>query len=479
MLPPLARALREGRALVSLGLLANLAVDGRFHVGDLATGSGPTLRVKATVQGPSWSQVDLVTLFADGVKLREQPVEPDAGSRSGTKVEVTWEIPRPGHDVYLVALASGPGVTSPFWAIPRPYQPTSRSWTPRVLGVANPIYVDGDGDGAWTSPKRYAQNVIDRVGMEAARLLPALAAFDEAIAAEAAGLCHSAGHDVRGSEFERSLKTAPEPLRAASPRLRRHCLRSSEPMDRRCPFGKWTRGYFFETTSAAKLWSMAKLSSGNAFSFALQKLTLLGRPSTETGTWTLDLSAAVIIFIAGRRTQGIQVRQRNETIEQSKPRQRHHPGRRLEPGFREVGNLLAGVGGPLHDVVAVLHAGNADAIDLRQFLVHGLGKRVECRLRIQGGVRQLGQIGVERRQSLGHIRLGRGHRVLDPVFARPECGRSNQSSSLPRSVRPSAPSGWDRGWPGWTSSCCSGPRSAASSPWARAWARPAGTSFAS
>lgn len=54
--------------------------------------------------------------------------------------------------------------------------------------------------------------------------------------------------------------------------------------------------YFFGTSSAARLWSMAKLSAGNAFTEALQKFTLLGRPSTETGTWTLDLSAAVIIF---------------------------------------------------------------------------------------------------------------------------------------------------------------------------------------
>jgi hypothetical protein len=207
------RALHEGRALVSLGLLADLNVDGRFKIGDLATGSNPTLRVKATVLGPSWSRADLVTLFANGVKLREQPIAPEAGSRAGTKAEVTWEIPRPGHDVYLVALTSGPGVTSPFWAIARPYQPTSRTWTPRVLGVANPIYVDGDGDGVWTSPRQYAQRVIEHAGTEAMRILPALAAFDEAIAAQAAGLCDSAGRDVREMEFERSLKTAPEPVR--------------------------------------------------------------------------------------------------------------------------------------------------------------------------------------------------------------------------------------------------------------------------
>ena len=125
---------------------------------------------------------------------------------------------------------------------------------------------------------------------------------------------------------------------------------------------------------------MARLSSGNALGSALQKFTLLGRPSTETGTWTLDLSAAVIIFNLWRRTECIQIRQRNDAIEQGEPRHRHHPGRSLETSLGKVGNVFARVGRPLHDVVAVLHAADADAIDLRQFLVHGPGKRIKGRL---------------------------------------------------------------------------------------------------
>ena len=103
-----------------------------------------------------------IELFANGVKVREQPVAAESGSRPGTKVEVTWELRRPGHDAYLVAVSSGPGVSAPSWAIARPYQPTSRAWTPRVLGIANPIYIDGDADGMWTSPKRYAERLVAR-----------------------------------------------------------------------------------------------------------------------------------------------------------------------------------------------------------------------------------------------------------------------------------------------------------------------------
>src|SRR5438477_5748614 len=95
------------------------------------------------------------------------------------KAKLHWTIPRPAHDVYLVAIASGPGVKSPHWAIPRPYQPTSPIWEPRVIGSTNPIWVDGDGDGKFTPARAYAQQVIQQNGTDPAKLLPALAAFDE------------------------------------------------------------------------------------------------------------------------------------------------------------------------------------------------------------------------------------------------------------------------------------------------------------
>jgi hypothetical protein len=40
-------------------------------------------------------------------------------------------------------------------------------------------------------------------------LIPALAKYDEAIAAQAASLCQAAGRDVRDAEFDRLLAVAP------------------------------------------------------------------------------------------------------------------------------------------------------------------------------------------------------------------------------------------------------------------------------
>ncbi|HYE75596.1 MAG TPA: CehA/McbA family metallohydrolase, partial [Blastocatellia bacterium] len=116
------RNLQSGRALVSLGLLTKIKVNRQFSVGDLATKLGKTMAVEVVVNGPSWLSADRVELFANGVKIREQHLS----SRSGAveKARIKWVIPKPKHDVHLVAIATGPGKTTPYWPIHPPYQPT-------------------------------------------------------------------------------------------------------------------------------------------------------------------------------------------------------------------------------------------------------------------------------------------------------------------------------------------------------------------
>jgi hypothetical protein len=205
------RSLRGGRALVSFGLLVNLAVDDRYHVGDLATGLGPRVRVGAEVFGPSWTQADQISLFANGVLIRQQPIEPSAVA--GLKARFEWEIDRPAGDAALVAIASGPGVTAPHCATPRPYQPTSRAWRPRVVGATNPIRLDGDGDGVFSSPRAQAAAIIAATGADPGRLIAGLAAGDEAVAVQAADLCRASGRDIRSEAFRQRLATASETVR--------------------------------------------------------------------------------------------------------------------------------------------------------------------------------------------------------------------------------------------------------------------------
>jgi hypothetical protein len=139
--------LRKGKALISLALITTLKVDDRFEVGDLATGLGKDIKVSAQVRGASWVTADKIELFANGQRIAQQAVEPTARVE---KANVSWTISKPKGDCHLVAIATGPGVKSPHWAIPRPYQASSPKWTPRVLGATNPIWIDADGDGKFT-----------------------------------------------------------------------------------------------------------------------------------------------------------------------------------------------------------------------------------------------------------------------------------------------------------------------------------------
>lgn len=173
----------SGRVLASLGLLARILVDGRFAVGDLATGLGETIRVEVSVQGPSWTRLDRVELYANGARLREAEVA-DPG-RAGEKARIVWELPRPGYDVHLVAIATGPGISDPYWPIPRPYQPTSPVFVPRVVGSTNPVWIDGDGNGRYESAREIAERLLRDPEPEGkGRAMADAALADPAVAAQ-------------------------------------------------------------------------------------------------------------------------------------------------------------------------------------------------------------------------------------------------------------------------------------------------------
>jgi hypothetical protein len=139
-----------GKASVSMGLLPQMTVDEHFSMGDLATDLKEKVRIRVKVLGPSWVKASKVELFANGVKLEEMEIGPQKDA-AGVKASVTWTIPRPRVDTYLVAIATGPAVTAPFWAMSRPYQPASPKWQGRAIGLTNPIWLDADGDGKFTA----------------------------------------------------------------------------------------------------------------------------------------------------------------------------------------------------------------------------------------------------------------------------------------------------------------------------------------
>lgn len=209
-------SLLSGRALVSSGLFTDLTVNGRFGPGDLATARGRGLEVRVRVRAPSWIAAERVTLWANGIVAREAGLSAAArvgkGTSHGQEWELRWDLPAPRHDVYLLAIASGPPVRGPYWATAKPYQPSSPVWNGAVVGATNPVWLDADGDRKFTAARGYARELVERVGVDPARLLPALAGFDESVAAQAAGLCQERGTDVRDPRFIRALDRAAGPV---------------------------------------------------------------------------------------------------------------------------------------------------------------------------------------------------------------------------------------------------------------------------
>jgi hypothetical protein len=65
-----------------------------------------------------------------------------------------------------------------------------------VIGSTGVIWLDADGDGRRTSALEYAQRLIAKHGDQKWAIIQGLANYDEAVAAQAAGLLHARGHSV-------------------------------------------------------------------------------------------------------------------------------------------------------------------------------------------------------------------------------------------------------------------------------------------
>ena len=225
---------REGRVAVSMGLLPHISVTGEYRSGDLVPKVENHATVQVTVLGPTWiqgtKQDPVVTrIYRNGslietrkARLRDAPGTTPHLTYLGNaqpgvvKDSIHLELlsdKLPQHDFWLVSVSTAPGVTAPFWAIPRPYQPSSKQWTPRVIGVTNPVYFDGDGDGQYTAPRGYAKTLIAKHRDNVPALLDDLKNYDEAIAAQTASLLFAKGVDLDSESLQEELRSAPPDTR--------------------------------------------------------------------------------------------------------------------------------------------------------------------------------------------------------------------------------------------------------------------------
>jgi hypothetical protein len=181
---------RQGRVRVSCGLLAEITVNDKYRPGDLVP-SADAVKVVVRVLGPGWTKADRVELYANGIKVREVSIAD--GQKPGIKWEGAWTLPKPRHDVHLVAVATGPGVSELYWPIAKPYQPTSPVVRRRVIGVTGAVWLDGDGDGKRSSAHDIARRLFDVHWPRTAELVAGLTECDEAVAAQIASFLQKRG----------------------------------------------------------------------------------------------------------------------------------------------------------------------------------------------------------------------------------------------------------------------------------------------
>lgn len=200
-----AESFARGRVLVGCGLLADITVNDKYGPGDLVPVRGE-IKVAVRVLGPSWAVADKVELYANGYKLREARIAD--GKKAGVKWQGEWTLPRFRHDAHLVVVASGPGVRELYWPIARPYQPTSPLVRRRALGSTGAVWLDVDGDGERTSAFAYARRILREAKGEWSAVVRALGDYDEAVAAQEAGLLQAAGVSVSGDEIRQATHKA-------------------------------------------------------------------------------------------------------------------------------------------------------------------------------------------------------------------------------------------------------------------------------
>ena len=205
------RALKSGRAMVSLGLLAVMTVDDRFGVGDLATKLGDTVRVVGRGSGP------LVVEGRSGGTVRQRGEGPRGPDRSaarslegdgrldasppdprrlpgGDRVRAGRHGPLLGHRTALPADVAGLDA-----ARARAHQPDRPRWRRRRRLDEPEGLRRGDGRVAWAPHRRRCSPRSGRSTRRSPRRPPGSATRPAGI--------------VRDAEFARHLAAASEPVR--------------------------------------------------------------------------------------------------------------------------------------------------------------------------------------------------------------------------------------------------------------------------
>lgn len=215
----------EGNVMVSFGLMAEIEVDDAYGPGELAP-VADEIKVSVKVSGPAWTRAEKVSLYANGLKIREEKI--NDGNAAGVKWQGVWHITPSAQDLFLVAVAEGPDGKKPFWPVARPYQPASPEWHPGLLGISGAVWLDADNNGRGNSAKTYAEHLFSQSSENIDALVRMLDNYDEAVAVQAAALLFKEGIDLSGTAVTRALRRASPQAKSGFQTVKKELPKRSE-----------------------------------------------------------------------------------------------------------------------------------------------------------------------------------------------------------------------------------------------------------
>ncbi|MCW5554246.1 MAG: PHP domain-containing protein [Verrucomicrobiae bacterium] len=172
----------RGEASISLGIFADVLVDGRYKMGHTVPVQDGSVQARLRVAAPSWITPRRALVFLNGRQVAEKPVL--AGSpRRPTNVLIDFAIKPPPHDAHLVCVVLGDGASHPSWR-------TAERFT---LAATNPVFLDADGDGQYRSPRETARQFLDQSGGQVDRQWQAVNEADDVIAVQMLSLLREQG----------------------------------------------------------------------------------------------------------------------------------------------------------------------------------------------------------------------------------------------------------------------------------------------
>ena len=141
-------AIRQGRVTTTTGPFLRMTANG-YPMGSTLSVFDPMLDIHLDAQVASWIDLDTIRIIQNGDEVASITVD---GQRDGAlhlRPRIRIEIPR---DCWIIAIAEGDESMKPY------VLHKDRDVYP--LAIANPIYIDADGDGKYTPPKAWAENAV-------------------------------------------------------------------------------------------------------------------------------------------------------------------------------------------------------------------------------------------------------------------------------------------------------------------------------